>query len=296
MSVWKSIILIVIFCALLYKYLTRNHNYWKARGVPFEPPRFLVGSLWEVFCDPMSGNSLFVLKNPDWKNIRNKLTPIFTSGKLKLMLHIMKKSGIEMEKYLEKHDGRVIEIKEVSSKYMTDLVASCFFGFETNSFMEQDSEFRLVSRKMFDFNIYNSFSLFSYFFVPKLVSWFKLKLLDTDFLKHVFYTTLQNRALTNQRRNDFVDLLLQLKESFNENNNATHFDTNCMVSQAITFFIAGFETTSNAIAFALYELCLRQDCQNRLRKEMTESLSSDEDITFENIQKMKFLDMVLSGK
>ncbi|CAH2010411.1 unnamed protein product [Acanthoscelides obtectus] len=353
---WKSVILIVIFFILLYKYLTRNHSYWKARGVPFEPPKFLAGSLWEVFCgrqhigkhlgylygkynkapyfgifvmgkpylvlrnpeiiksitirdfpnfddrtfacdknaDPMSGNSLFVLKNPEWKNIRNKLTPIFTSGKLKLMLYIMKKTGVEVEKYLEKYDNQVIEIKEVSSKYMTDLVASCFFGFDTNSFKDQDSEFRLVSRRMFEFDIFNSISLFSYFFVPKMVSWFKLKLLDTNFLKDVFYTTLRNRASTNQKRNDFVDLLLQLKENFNENNNGIHFDTNCMVSQAITFFIAGFETTSNAIAFALYELCLRPDCQEKLRREIGESLPNDVEITFESIQKMKYLDMVLS--
>lgn len=72
-------------------------------------------------------------------------------------------------------------------------------------------------------------------------------------------------------------------------------DTNCIVSQAITFFVAGFETTSNAVAFALYELSLRQDCQDKLRKEIDETLENDE-ITFENIQKMKYLDMVLAGK
>lgn len=69
-----------------------------------------------------------------------------------------------------------------------------------------------------------------------------------------------------------------------------------MVSQAITFFIAGFETTSNAIGFSLYELCLRQDCQEKLRQEINEYFKFDDDITFENVQKMKYLDMVLSGK
>lgn len=68
-----------------------------------------------------------------------------------------------------------------------------------------------------------------------------------------------------------------------------------MVSQAITFFIAGFETTSNAVAFALYELSLRQDCQDKLRKEIGETMTTDE-VSFEQIQKMKYLDMVLSGK
>lgn len=68
-----------------------------------------------------------------------------------------------------------------------------------------------------------------------------------------------------------------------------------MVAQAITFFVAGFETTSNALAFTLYELSLAQDCQDRLRDEIHEVIKSDEDITFENMQQMKYLDMVVAG-
>lgn len=67
-----------------------------------------------------------------------------------------------------------------------------------------------------------------------------------------------------------------------------------MVSQAITFFVAGFETTSNAVAFTLYELSLRQDCQDKLRKEINDIIK-DEEVTFDHLQKMKYLDMVLSG-
>ncbi|KAJ8979338.1 hypothetical protein NQ317_006974 [Molorchus minor] len=218
--------------------------------------------------DLMSGNSLFILRNPDWRNIRNKLSPIFTSGKLKLMFPIMKKCSMEMVIFLNKHDSEIMDIKEISAKYMTDLVASCFFGFETNSFGEKDSDFRIVSKKMFDFDIATAFRLFSYFFVPKFVSWFKLKLFDTDFLQNVFHEAIKERQTHDIKRNDFVDLLLQLKENFSENTKNTHFDTHSMVSQAITFFVAGFETTSNAVAFALYELCLRQDCQDKLREEI----------------------------
>lgn len=69
-----------------------------------------------------------------------------------------------------------------------------------------------------------------------------------------------------------------------------------MVAQSMTFFVAGFETTSNAVAFALYELCLRNDCQDKLREEINEYIKTDEDVTFDKIQKLKYLDMVLSGK
>nr|XP_023022352.1 cytochrome P450 6k1-like isoform X2 [Leptinotarsa decemlineata] len=357
-NVYTSLLLLTVSIYLVYRYLTRNHTYWKDRGVPFEEPVFLAGNLWDVFtgkrqigkhlghlyskyprdtpyfgiyimgrpylvlrnpeiiksvtirdfsnfddrtfacdvnADPMTGNSLFIMRNPDWKNIRNKLTPIFTSGKLKMMINIMKKCSKEMQTYLGGFDGQVVEVKEVAAKYMTDLVASCFFGLETNSFQGEDTEFRKASREMFELSPMGSFSLFSYFFVPDFVSWFKLKLIDTTFLRNVFLNTLQYRERTKTRRNDFVDLLLQLRDNVIESNDkGTIFDTDRMVSQAITFFIAGFETTSNALAFALYELCIRTDCQEKLRQEISENLESDDDITFESVQKLEYLDMVFS--
>lgn len=117
-----------------------------------------------------------------------------------------------------------MEIKEVSAQYMTDLVASCFFGFESNSFKEKgENGFRKASREMFETSISNAISLFCYFFVPHFVSWFKMSMLDTTFLQNVFSKTVEERAKTQYKRNDFVDLLLQVKDNFHENNNGTIF-------------------------------------------------------------------------
>lgn len=278
-----TVILLFIFFYLLYRYLTRKHNYWKIRGVSYEEPAFLAGNLTEVFkgkehigrhlghlyskyrtpyfgiyilgepylvvrdpeiiksitirdfnnfddrtfaCDKnadiISGNSIFVLRNPEWKNLRSKLTPIFTSGKLKLMFGIMKNCAKEMQDYLHKNNGNTMDIKEVSAKYMTDLVSACFFGFDTHNFKEE-SEFRKVSIKMFESNFCNSICLFAYFFIPKMVSLLKLRLLDTSFFQYVFLNTLEHREKTKISRNDFVDLLLQLKDNVGDSNNGVHF-------------------------------------------------------------------------
>lgn len=68
-----------------------------------------------------------------------------------------------------------------------------------------------------------------------------------------------------------------------------------MVSLAITFFVAGFETTSNALAFALYELCVNEKCQEKLREEINKVIKTEDDITFENVQSIKYLEMVICG-
>lgn len=70
-----------------------------------------------------------------------------------------------------------------------------------------------------------------------------------------------------------------------------------MVAQAITFFTAGFETTSNLMGFVMYELSFRQDCQDKLRQEIIETFQNEEsEITFDKIQQMQYLDMVIAGK
>ncbi|XP_029670025.1 probable cytochrome P450 6a20 [Formica exsecta] len=71
-----------------------------------------------MFCnekiDPLSGH-LFLLPGKKWRNLRVKLTPTFTSGKIKQMFMILKECGEEFAKNLEnKAQMRdCIEIKDI---------------------------------------------------------------------------------------------------------------------------------------------------------------------------------------
>jgi len=51
--------------------------------------------------DRLAYASLFFLQNPAWKTVRTKLTPIFTSGKLKKMYDLMQVCGDNLDDYLE---------------------------------------------------------------------------------------------------------------------------------------------------------------------------------------------------
>jgi len=69
-----------------------------------------------------------------------------------------------------------------------------------------------------------------------------------------------------------------------------------MASQAYVFFIAGFETSSTTISNALYELALNQKIQEKLREEIDEVyVKYGEDITYDNIEKLNYLDNVFKG-
>ena len=70
-----------------------------------------------------------------------------------------------------------------------------------------------------------------------------------------------------------------------------------LAAQAFAFYVGGFETSSTTMTFCLYELSLHQDIQDRLREEIDVVLQKhDGKITYEGIQKMEYLDNVVSGK
>ncbi|CAG9806336.1 unnamed protein product [Chironomus riparius] len=55
------------------------------------------------------------------------------------------------------------------------------------------------------------------------------------------------------------------------------------------------ETSANALTFCTYELAINQDIQDRLRKEIQAVLKKhDEEITYDAIMEMKYLDMVIN--
>lgn len=77
--------------------------------------------------DVLQRHILFLQKSPGWKSIRIKLTPAFTSGRLKAMFHLIDSCGQELENWIS-HNLGILEAKEVVAKYATNVIAKCAFG------------------------------------------------------------------------------------------------------------------------------------------------------------------------
>jgi hypothetical protein len=69
------------------------------------------------------------------------------------------------------------------------------------------------------------------------------------------------------------------------------------VAQAFIFLFAGYETSASAMSFALYELALHPEIQQRLRAEILQVLSEhDGKLTYDSMRDMSYLDRVVSGE
>ena len=69
------------------------------------------------------------------------------------------------------------------------------------------------------------------------------------------------------------------------------------MAQALSFLLAGFETSATTLSFALYELALHPEIQQCLRAEILQTMREhDGKLTYDGIQDMSYLDRVVSGE
>lgn len=245
--------------------------------------------------DPVLSNALFFQKNPAWKHHRSKLSPIFTSGKLKLMFHLMVKEGEAMAEYIRQRVNIPdIESKEICSRFSTNVLTRCAFAVDANSFTDENAIFRNLGRKMFEFRISTALRQMGVFFAPGLCELLKVSIVDPSIittLKGIFTDVLHTRMTSsNPKGNDFVDILLEAHKGGGEK----ALSEEAMLGQALQFFGAGVETVASTLSFALYELCINPEMQEKVRNEIMESIEKNNGLTYESLHELEYLDMCIS--
>lgn len=174
--------------------------------------------------NPLSDN-LFFMENPKWKVIRNKLSPAFTSGKLKLMYDQIKECGDEMMKNVYKTLSKtddVLEVRNVLGNYSTDVIGTCAFGLQLNAVSDDDSTFRKYGKTLFKPSVRLLLREFCLMISPALLNVVKLKDFPadaTEFFRSAFHETIAYREKNKIVRNDFVQMLMQARNDLVLNTN-----------------------------------------------------------------------------
>lgn len=166
--------------------------------------------------DPMGSHILFLMKKDDWRNMRRKITPVFTSGKMKLMHKLVLECSKDLVEHLEQRviGDTMIETRDLCARYTTDTITSSAFGLNANCFKDESAPFRTASKRIFDWNsLARGFQMHCYFIAPFLVKLFRMQFIDEPsgkFLTDIFWKTMHEREKTNFVRNDLLDILLEI--------------------------------------------------------------------------------------
>lgn len=246
---------------------------------------------------------LFNADDKIWRSLRTKLTPTFTSGKMKYMFPTIVKVAQDFsaafEKELEQSNGYCMEMHDMNARFTTDVIGTCVFGIECNSLKDPNVEFRRIGRRLFgrkDFNI--KWHLMARFYgnILRLVGVKRFPLEMESFFLRIVNDTVLEREKRGIKRNDFIDILIELKNQKDKDGKPL-LSMNLIAAQLFVFFAAGFETSSSNMSYGLYELAKNPHIQEKLRNEIQATLEKhNNELTYEAMMEMKYLDQVISGK
>ncbi|XP_037028113.1 probable cytochrome P450 6a20 [Bradysia coprophila] len=255
--------------------------------------------------DPLSAH-LFAIEGSKWRNLRSKLSPSFTSGKMKFMYPTILKIGNEFEDtlahLLEGKESFDLEVKDMLARFTTDVIGECAFGIECNSLKDPNAEFRNMGRRVFEKSrnsritniLMQTFQELSRFLKMRST----LEEVERFFINSV-RETVRYREENDVTRNDFMDLMIRIKngKKLNENDSdsAIGLSINEVAAQAFVFFLAGFETSSTVMTFLLYELALNKDIQLKARKEIKQVLERHGgQFSYEAMTDMTYITQILN--
>ncbi|EAT39043.1 AAEL009125-PA [Aedes aegypti] len=270
---------------LIKRILVKDFQYFQNRGMYYNERD-----------DPLSAH-LFSLEGAKWRSLRAKISPTFTSGKMKMMYPTMMAAGKQFSEHLEEKmsEENELEMRDLLARFTTDMIGTCAFGIECNSMKEPNSKFREMGRKHFESPRSGLKDLLK-ITAPGLARFFGVTEILPDvaeFFMDVVKSTVEYRMKNNVRRNDFMDLLIAMLDDETEGSESLTISE--IAAQAYVFFIAGFETSSTTMTWALHELSRNPEIQEEGRKCVQEVLEKYNGVmSYEAIMEMTYIDYIIN--
>lgn len=252
--------------------------------------------------DPLSAH-LFSVDGARWKGLRPKLTPTFTSGKMKFMFPTIVRVAQEFQScmhHMIAADGDVLEMKELLARFTTDVIGTCAFGIDCNSLKDPNAQFRAMGKKVFGKPRNSGLKSFFMLTFKELARSLHMQSHHddvTEFFMRIVRETIELREKNDIRRNDFMDLLIEIKNQGSlDGTSVGKITMEEIAAQAFVFFLAGFETSSTTLSYVLYELALNPEIQTKGRKEIEDVLAKHGgELTYEAMMEMHYIDNIING-
>lgn len=243
--------------------------------------------------DPLLARNPFSLSGEKWKKRRAEITPAFTNNRIKAMTFLMDEVCDRMTKYVKENvDSKAgtatLDAKELMAKYTTDVVASCIFAIDAQSFVKENPEIRAMGKRIMNFNFVVQLVLLITTFFPSVKKFYKFNFIPKDaeqFFIRIMQDAIRYRKENNIVRTDYLDHLLQLQDR----KQITDID---IAGHGVSFFADGFETSSIVLTYCLYDLAKNPEIQATLRTDIHKAKENGA-ILYEQLMEMALLEQII---
>lgn len=248
--------------------------------------------------NPLSAH-LGRLESNRWRDMRSRLSPSFTSGKMKVMFPTVVSVAerlVECVRDSAAADSEV-EIRDIMVRYTTDVIGCVAFGIECNSLQDPDNIFRKMGKMMIDVPKWTPFGRTVIGIFKPVAALLGIRVHHkevTEFFMSIVKNTVEYREKNKIQRNDYMDHLIQLK---NKEDADERLEFKDIAPQAFSFLAAGFKTSSALTTFVLYELAQdhNQHIQERARKEIEAVIAKHKgEFTYEAMHELTYFDQIIN--
>uniref|UniRef100_A0A1E1W8J2 unspecific monooxygenase n=1 Tax=Pectinophora gossypiella TaxID=13191 RepID=A0A1E1W8J2_PECGO len=257
--------------------------------------------------EPLMRN-LFFADGDIWKLLRQRMTPAFTTGKLKAMFPLICDRAERLKGMLASATAEkptTLDARDVMARYTTDFIGSVGFGLDANSLNEEDSEFRKLGKDIFRITLPVFIIAVLKEIFPELCKRLRYTILVEKNMITLVKQILKQRNYEPSGRNDFIDLLLECRkkgamvgESIEKRKAdgtpeivKVELDDELFAAQMYVFFAAGFETSSSATSFTLHQLAYHPEVQKKVQDDIDRVLAKyDNKLCYDAIKDMTYLD------
>lgn len=248
--------------------------------------------------DPIGALSLFLCRYDVWKDLRTKLSPIFSTVKMKQMYPLIQQVGENLEKYLESKGERfTCELKELTFRYTTDTMATTTFGISSDSLNNNQEEVYIQSREISHFNLKRALNFMVLSMIPKFSRFFKTTFFFEEtsrFARRATEIAIQDRETSGINRNDMIDIFVKMKNELISKGGNLKEVIDVIAAQTVVFLGGGTETSSSTISNLLLEIAKNPSIQQRIRQEILKAFVEGKgSISYEDICGMEYVDMVI---
>ncbi|SPR94108.1 bifunctional cytochrome P450/NADPH--P450 reductase [Bacillus altitudinis] len=251
--------------------------------------KFIGSSLNKV--RTFSGDGLFTswTEEPNWRKAHHILMPAFSQQAMKGYHEMMLDIATQLvQKWQRTGRDEEIEVAEDMTKLTLDTIGLCGFDFRFNSFYKENQH-PFIESMLNGLN--EAMDQASRLPVADKLMIKRRKEFEqnVDFMKQLVDDIIQERKKQDKTGNDLLSLMLHAKDP----ETGERLSDENIRYQIITFLIAGHETTSGLLSFAIYFLLKNPDKLKKAVQEADDVLQGELP-TFKQVQKLSYTRMVLN--
>lgn len=217
---------------------------------------------------PAIGEGLSTLIGQQWRQHRRIANPAFTRRSVESFVPIFHQSIRETMEKWDAQDGAEIDVTEEMKRLTLRIVIRCLFSTDIDAFSDEIIANLGLLQEYSVYRLWAPIKLPEFVPSPRIARYRRAK----SFMERLIDGIIARRhAAGDVERRDLLFFLMNARDP----ETGAGFSDRKVRHEVMNMFLAGHETTANAVAFGLYLLATHGSVADRLRSELDGSAATD---------------------